>query len=1018
MMVSQAPPASGMFGREREMALGTRLIEDALAGRGALLLISGEAGIGKTALAEAIGAYAAARGVAVRVGRCYDLTETPPYGPWIELFAQFPPHGDTPLPTIVTRRTTPDGATSQATLFADVRDYLASAAAEQPLALLLDDLHWADAASLNLLHTFARQVGPLRLVLIVTYRDDELHSAHPLAHLLPALVRESKTVRLDLRRLDMEAARALVNARYPLTEPDAARLVGFLHDRTDGNPLFIGEMLRTLEEESVLVPQEDIWTLGNVSNVRVPALLRHVIDRRMARLDGEARRLLAQAALIGAAVPLPLWCAIARMNETDLLTVVERAVAARVLAESSIGTDVRFTHALIRQALYEATVPPQRRIWHRQVAEWLAAAAAPDPDAVGYHFRQAGDARAAEWLMHAGERAQRAYAWQGAIKRFEAAAALMEEHGADTRARGWLLIRLAWLRRFSDPKEGIASLDAAVRIALDARDDTLAAYARFYRGIVQFHRGDMRAGLAEMVGGMDALDAVTARGDARLDVPADIVVYAGDPRGTLVGFLAGAGQYAEAVRVGERIAMGAAPGVEVAHGLGIAYAALGQPDAAERAFARARAGYAAHGQYLSAGESAMDELRWTMLPYYADRLGERERLATEAEEEWARARGALDGLPPRLARLSLLLLEGNWDEGRTIALAGRSIGVFRNMARSVLGQLAYAQGESDLAWAVVREDLPHGPESAPGDTYFPTALILLRLAATLALDEGDVPLAHAWLTAHDRWIAWSGSIAGRADGMLGWAAYHRAAGDPVAAYEAATAALVQAVEPRQPLVLLAAHRQLGELDHDARRAAEAAVHLETALTLASACAAPYERALTLFALAATSSEAAETILLETQAIARTLGARPLLWRTDLQLGRHFHARKRYPEAERAYLAAQRIIAALAAKQSDARVRRQFFDRATATIPQAYRFQDEKPGDGGLTAREHEIVEQIAQGRSNREIGNMLFIAEKTVEMHVTNSLSKLGFRSRAQLAAWVVARDATRTTPPEDVQLP
>jgi DNA-binding CsgD family transcriptional regulator len=201
--------------------------------------------------------------------------------------------------------------------------------------------------------------------------------------------------------------------------------------------------------------------------------------------------------------------------------------------------------------------------------------------------------------------------------------------------------------------------------------------------------------------------------------------------------------------------------------------------------------------------------------------------------------------------------------------------------------------------------------------------------------------------------------------------------------------------------LLAAHRMLGVLDADAGRVAEASVHLDMAVALAERCAASYERALSLAALATVQDgRAAETTLLTAQEIARTLGARPLLWQTHRALGDHYHRRNRYADAERAYLAAQRIIADLAAGQSDRAARGRFLDASMASIPPVYRSRGRKTPPGSLTTREHEVVAQIAQGKSNREIAEALFIAEKTVEMHVSNSLGKLGFHSRSQLAVW------------------
>jgi predicted ATPase len=193
---SAIPAAPLLVGREREKATLREALDAALAGRGSLVLIGGEVGIGKTTLAEVTLAEAAGRGVLILVGRCYDLSETPPCGPWAEALARALGDGDLPAP--------PDSAggaevASQAALFAQVRDYLAALAGHRPLVVLLDDLHWADPASLDLLRFLGRQVAGLPLLLLATYRSDELTRRHPLYQLLPLLAREARAARLDLR---------------------------------------------------------------------------------------------------------------------------------------------------------------------------------------------------------------------------------------------------------------------------------------------------------------------------------------------------------------------------------------------------------------------------------------------------------------------------------------------------------------------------------------------------------------------------------------------------------------------------------------------------------------------------------------------------------------------------------------------------------------------------------------------------------------------------------------------------
>jgi predicted ATPase len=192
-----------------------------------LVLIGGEAGLGKTTLAEALLGEAAEQGATVLVGGCYDLAETPPYGPWAEALGRAPAGDDLPaLPAAVLPPAHDDAPlTSQDAVLRRVRDYLAALAARRPVALLLEDLHWADAASLDLLRAVARDLRARPALLLATYRDDELTRRHPLYALLPLLDREARAARLTLRRFDAESVEALVVGRYALSAADAARLV-------------------------------------------------------------------------------------------------------------------------------------------------------------------------------------------------------------------------------------------------------------------------------------------------------------------------------------------------------------------------------------------------------------------------------------------------------------------------------------------------------------------------------------------------------------------------------------------------------------------------------------------------------------------------------------------------------------------------------------------------------------------------------------------------------------------------
>jgi DNA-binding CsgD family transcriptional regulator len=949
-------------GRERELAVLRDHVTTALAERGSLVLIGGEAGIGKSALAEVLCHEAKEWGALVLVGRCYDLTETPPFGPWIDLFAHYRPSPDLPHPPTPFSERGPVGAVaSQTMLFHSVLDFLAAVSAQHSLVVLLEDAHWQDAASLDVLRFLAREIATLPVVLLVTYRVDELTRRHPLYQLLPALVRESGAARIDLHPLDDAAIRALVDARYRLTDVDRERLVAHLCSRTEGNPLFATELLRTLEDEGRLREADGYWSLDELADVAVPRLLRAVIDGRVARFDAETQRLLGIASVIGAEAPFAVWAAVAGVDEGALLDTVAAVEMGHIVEETRDGRAIRFTQALIREAIHDALPGITRRRIHRRAGEVLSAMPDPDPDAVAHHFRAAGDERAVDWLIRAGERAQRAAAWTTAAERYEAALAAMGHAPGTANERGWLAHRLAVLRRFFDAHGSLVLLAEAAALAEETDDPFLAACTLYYQGLLHCWTQDYGRGGEELARAAEALETLPARvGEWRTGMDR---VDARTARGMHIEQLPYGGRFADALRLGEPFLPGGDSGTiddpafgGALFGVAVAYAYLGRPAEARAAFARARALFRSLDYPVMVAFSCIQELLYVVLPYQTERRADREQLMREAEE--AEAQAAEMRRHSHWARTLVLIVEGEWEEARRLALTMyQEFGaIARTMAADALVPLAYARGERELAQRLVREQLPKGAATEPGAANYPAVPALQRVVAALALDAGDVTTALEWLEAHDRWLGWSGAVRDRAEGHLSWATYHRATGDVRQARASAERALGQASEPRQPLALLAAHRLLGDLDTEARRYDAARLHLDAALTLADRCVAPYERALTLLALAnldAATGDARSAIacLEEARAICAPLGAHPALARA----------------------------AALAARLGP------------MAIP-AY--------PAGLSAREVEVLRLVAQGRSNRDIADALFLSEHTVRVHVRNILTKTNTDNRTQAAAF------------------
>ncbi len=978
--VSEAMPLSPLHppplvGRERELVALRERLAGVLAGYGSLALIGGEAGIGKTALAETLCREAEEQGALVLVGRCFDLTETPPYGPWVDLFARYGPNETLPPPPIFAHRGVIGGVSSPAATLEQCASFFRALAATRPIVLLLDDLHWADPASLDLLRVLAREAHTMPLLIVATYRPDETPSQSPLSALLPALVREAQPARLALSPLSADAIRTLVTARYALPGADAERLTRYLAQRSEGNAFFLGELIRTLEEQGGLVATAAGWRIADIRAARVPALVRQVIGNRLARFGEAERGALAVAAVIGQEVPIDLWQQVVEMEEHDLLPLIEHAVAARVVVASEDGESVRFYHALTREALYDGILPPRRRAWHRTIGEILAARPAPQPDAVAHHFERAGDARAAGWLIRAGEQAQAAYAYLTAAERYEAAMRFMEAGEATSVPRGWLILRLAWLRFYQEPDQSARRADEVVRLVADAEDRELAACALFSRGHFRVTSGDFRAGLRDIRAGVAALDALpdgeaTWRTALRvLNLP---LLEPFHPRGVLTATLAYCGHFAEAREVGERaIALARSPrdahtGYHVsemqAHlGLGIAYAGLGEPEQSRRAFAAARATLRASPEYSLPGLVDLYEFTFPVLMFQADDVAERRRLVAAAQAGLSEAPGTIaDDHFVLFAGLPLSFCEGRWDEMRALAEQGPLAPPSRLFQYAALGALANASGDIATAWRRVREVLPAGPATEPGDGAITTLLAYQRLAAALALDAHDLPTARAWLDAHDRFLQWSGSVPGRAEGQIGWAAFYRATGNLPRAVSHATEARTLAEQPRQPLALLAARRTLGELAIEAGRFDNAEGHLDAALALADACAAPYERALTLLAqaelrLACTQPPQAPAALDEARAIFTTLGAAPALARAD------------------------------------AMATRLAVDAAPGPAPPA-----------SLTAREVEVLRLIAAGQTTREIADALGVSVHTARSHVMHIFDKTGCENRAAAAVFAL----------------
>ena len=431
-------PAVGVVGRASEMQAMTDAHKRVAGGEGReVLLVSGEAGLGKTTLVAEAARSALDNGAVILFGHCEEDLATPhqlfaealghfvTHAPEDKLRAHVQDHGSElsrMVPALAKRM--PDLPPSKATdsdterylLFAAVVGLLGQVSQDQPVVVVLDDLQWADKGSLLLLRHLAASDPAMRVMVLGTYRDSELSKAHPLTDTLAALRRQGGVSRIELAGLDDSGVMAFMEAAAGQTLDEAG--VGLAHAvyrETDGNPFFVNEVLRHLAETGAIYQDATgRWVSDHsVDEVALPDSVREVIGARVGRLGGNAERVLATAAVIGRDFDLDLLTRATKISEDEVLDTLAAATTASLVRELSDSPGrYNFAHALIQHTLFEDLGPTRRARTHQQVAEaleelcggrpgtrvgelarhWVSATQPIDvTKAIGYS-RQAGDA--------------------------------------------------------------------------------------------------------------------------------------------------------------------------------------------------------------------------------------------------------------------------------------------------------------------------------------------------------------------------------------------------------------------------------------------------------------------------------------------------------------------------------------------------------------------------------------------------------------------------------------------------
>lgn len=384
-------PNDLFVGRQEELAALNGLATTVRAYGSRVALVTGEAGQGKSALLTAFSARLAAEGWLVVTGRCAEAAGAPAAWPWVEALTSLadvsPPaqRADVaPLLAEATATTSGDAADGRFRLHRAVWAWLAAAARERPLAVVLDDLHWADAETLALLT--GADLGAEPVLFVAAYRSDE---AGPLTDALATLARRAP-LRLALTGLPPDDVARL--AELPADHPAVAALA----ERTGGNPFYVKESARLLRGEGELVALSD-----------VPEGVRDVLRRRLARLPDATVAVLRLAAVVGRDSDVEILVQTADRPEGETLDAIEAAVIAGLLTEPAPGR-VRFAHALVRDTLLADLSGVRRTRMHARVAAALEGTG--DVTALAHHYARAASPKAVEYCVRAAELAERRYA--------------------------------------------------------------------------------------------------------------------------------------------------------------------------------------------------------------------------------------------------------------------------------------------------------------------------------------------------------------------------------------------------------------------------------------------------------------------------------------------------------------------------------------------------------------------------------------------------------------------------------
>ena len=986
-----------LIGRNAELTALQGCLEVAAHGQGGVVLLSGEAGIGKSRLVTELRRSAETQDFQLLGGQCFPTDRACPYAPLLDLVGAFvAPLSPSQMVTVLgssARALVPllpeyvqqlpelaslsplfplDPEQEQRRLFGALADVFLRATTTRSLLLVIEDLHWSDESTLEFLLFFARKAVAHRLLLLLTYRNDEMHQ--PLRSWLSQLDRARQRQEVLLGPLSRANTETFLQTILQGTRSLPAGMLDALYDLTEGNPFFLEEVLKALIVAGELVEGEDGWRWKRADTWHIPLSLHNAVELRLTHLSTDARRVLQLAAVAGRRFDFTLLQEITRYDETSLVELMKEAIVAQLVIEES-AEQFAFRHTLTQQAIVGGLLSRERRALHGTIAQALEQLHAVALDAhladLAYHFAEAERwSKAMKYARLAAEQAQALSAPRAAVEQWMHVMHATGQLGQTVpptcyRARGQAYEMLG------DFEQAKKDYEMALQAARQTGEGRLEWQCILDLGFLWTGHDYKRAGAYFQ----QAVDLARDLGDAGLQARS---------LSRQANWLLNTWQVADALAINREA-------------LAFFEARHDQPEMAE-ALDLLGSVYKLGADSINAAhvyDRAIEHLR---------AVDNRSKLCSCLVMRAANAcpwggyttctvNGSLAACEHDLAEALQLARELEWAAGEAFAeiLFGGTLVSFGQFGAGLL----HAQQGLRLA-----TEIGHQKWMAMAYENF-GRISLALLAPEQALASAQIGLEVARALDSDRTMAYLIAIQIQA---------YTALDQPKLAEAVLQEVRSGAENPRQDWErhLLLVWAELALVEHQPDLALQRCEQLlATAPQQAGETTDLVSPRLwkcqgeALFALGRT--EEAIGVLEEARRGAQLQQYLPLLWQIERSLGKAYQKQRRREEAQQMFASARQRIVLLWESIEDPALRSRFEHAAHATLPKenpvSVRRATANEYDG-LSEREREVAALIGQGKSNAEMADLLVVSRRTVDTYVSRVLSKLGLSSRSQIALW------------------